>query len=140
MSGCLPMVLQIPVFFALFRTLQLSFEMRQAHFVSWIVDLSRPDTLLTLSFSIPFLGNALNILPLIMTGASVAQMKLTPKAPAADPQAQAQQKMMSFMPIMFAFILYRMPSGLTVYWTVSTILSIIEGIVIRRGLKKVRIH
>ncbi len=139
MSGCLPMLLQLPVFFALFRTLQLSFEMRQAPFMFWINDLSRPDTLLLLPFTIPFLGNALNILPLIMTGASFAQMKLTPKAPAADSQAQAQQKMMSFMPIMFAFILYHMPSGLTVYWTTSTIFSIIESLVIRRSLKKVKI-
>ncbi len=137
MSGCLPMLLQLPVFFALFRTLQLSFEMRQASFMFWITDLSRPDTLMLLPFSIPFLGNALNILPLIMTGASFAQMKVTPKAPAADPQAQAQQKMMSFMPIMFAFILYHMPSGLTVYWTTSTIFSIIEGIVIRKTIKKI---
>jgi YidC/Oxa1 family membrane protein insertase len=139
MSGCLPMLLQLPVFFALFRTLQLSFEMRQAPFLLWVNDLSRPDTLLLLPFTIPFLGNALNILPLIMTGASFAQMKLTPKAPAADPQAQAQQKMMSFMPIMFAFILYHMPSGLTVYWTTSTIFSIIESLIIRRSLKKVKI-
>ncbi|MFN3531003.1 MAG: membrane protein insertase YidC [Candidatus Brocadia sp.] len=138
MSGCLPMLLQLPIFFALFRTLQLSFEMRQAPFVFWITDLSRPDTLLYLPFSIPFLGNALNILPLIMTGASFAQMKVTPKAPATDPQAQAQQKMMSFMPIMFAFILYHMPSGLTVYWTTSTIFSIIEGIVIRKTIKKIK--
>lgn len=138
MSGCLPMVLQLPVFFALFRTLQLSFEMRQAPFMFWINDLSRPDTLLLLPFSIPFLGNALNILPLIMTGASFAQMKVTPKAPAADPQAQAQQKMMSFMPIMFAFILYHMPSGLTVYWTTSTLFSIIEGIIIRKTIKKIK--
>ena len=139
MSGCLPMLLQLPVFFALFRTLQLSFEMRQAPFMFWINDLSRPDTLLTLPFTIPFLGNGLNILPLIMTGASFAQMKLTPKAPAADSQAQAQQKMMSFMPIMFAFILYHMPSGLTVYWTTSTIFSIIESLVIRRSIKKIKI-
>ncbi|HHT9129980.1 MAG TPA: membrane protein insertase YidC [Candidatus Brocadiaceae bacterium] len=138
MSGCLPMLLQLPVFFALFRTLQLSFEMRQAPFLFWINDLSRPDTLLLLPFSIPFLGKALNILPLIMTGASFAQMKLTPKAPAVDPQAQAQQKMMSFMPIMFAFILYHMPSGLTVYWTTSTIFSIIEGLIIRKTTKKIK--
>ncbi len=138
MSGCLPMVLQLPVFFALFRTLQLSFEMRQAPFVSWITDLSRPDTLLLLPFNIPFLGNALNILPLIMTAASFVQMKVTPKAPATDPQAQAQQKMMSFMPVMFAFILYHMPSGLTIYWTTSTVLSIVEGIVIRKTIKKIK--
>lgn len=139
MSGCLPMILQIPVFFALFRTLQLSFEMRQAPFLFWINDLSRPDTLMYLPFTIPFLGNTLNILPIIMTGASFAQMKLTPKSPATDPQAQAQQKMMSFMPIMFAFILYKMPSGLTLYWTTSTIFSIVESIYIRKSIKKIKI-
>ncbi len=139
MGGCLPMFLQLPVFFALFRTLQISFEMRQAPFCLWITDLSRPDTLLHFSFSLPLLGNALNILPLIMTAASYAQTRVTPKAPAADPQAQAQQKMMSFMPVMFAFILYSMPSGLTIYWTTSTLLSILETLLIRKTLKKVRI-
>ena len=138
MSGCLPMLLQLPVFIALFRTLQLSFEMRQAPFMLWINDLSRPDTLLYLTFSIPFIGNALNILPLIMTGASFAQMKIMPKAPATDSQARTQQKMMSFMPFMFAFILYHMPSGLTIYWTTSTILSIIESILIRKSTKKIK--
>lgn len=138
MSGCLPMLLQLPVFIALFRTLQLSFEMRQAPFMFWINDLSRPDTLLYLTFSIPFIGNALNILPLIMTGASFAQMKIMPKATATDPQAKTQQKLMSFMPFMFAFILYHMPSGLTIYWTTSTILSIIESILIRKSTKKIK--
>ncbi|MGQ3683871.1 MAG: membrane protein insertase YidC [Candidatus Loosdrechtia sp.] len=140
MSGCLPMLLQLPVFFALFRTLQLSFEMRQAPFLLWIDDLSRPDVLLLLPFAIPLLGNTLNILPLIMTGASFFQMKLAPKAPATDPQAQAQQKMMSFMPIMFAFILYNMPSGLTLYWTTSTVLSIVESVVIRKSIKKIKLQ
>ncbi len=139
MGGCLPMFLQLPVFFALFRTLQISFEMRQAPFCLWITDLSRPDTLLHFPFTLPLIGNALNILPLIMTAASFAQTKVTPKAAATDPQAQAQQKMMSFMPVMFAFILYNMPSGLTIYWTTSTLLSILESILIRKSLKKIRI-
>ncbi len=140
MSGCFPMLLQLPVFLALFRTLQLSFEMRQAPFCFWINDLSRPDTLMHLPFSIPFIGNALNVLPLIMTAASFAQMKTTPKSPAADPQAQAQQKMMSFMPIIFAFILYHMPSGLTIYWTTSTLFSILESVIIRKSIKKIKFH
>jgi len=73
-----------------------------------------------------------------MTGASFAQMKIMPKAPATDSQARTQQKMMSFMPFMFAFILYHMPSGLTIYWTTSTILSIIESILIRKSTKKIK--
>ena len=138
LGGCLPMVLQLPIFFALFRTLQLSFEMRQAPFVFWINDLSMPDTLITLPFTIPVLGNMLNILPLIMTGASFVQMKLNPKSPSADPQARMQQKMMSFMPFMFCFILYKMPSGLTLYWTTSTLFSIGENLFIRKSIKKIK--
>ncbi|MGR3177958.1 MAG: membrane protein insertase YidC [Candidatus Anammoxibacter sp.] len=138
LSGCLPMLLQMPIFFALFRTLQLAFEMRQAPFTLWITDLSLPDTLITLPFTIPLLGNMLNILPLIMTGASFIQMRLNPKTPSADPQAKMQQKMMSFMPLMFCFILYKMPSGLTLYWTMSTIFSIGETLFIRNTLKKLK--
>ena len=94
MSGCFPILLQLPVFFALFRTLQNSFEMRQAPFVSWVTDLSEPDKLLHLPFTIPFLGEWFNILPLIMGAASFVQMKLTPKTTGDDPQARMQQKMM----------------------------------------------
>lgn len=138
LGGCLPMVLQLPVFFALFRTLQLSFEMRQAPFAFWISDLSMPDTLITLPFTLPVIGNMLNILPFIMTVASFVQMKLNPKTPTADPQAKMQQKMMSFMPLMFCFILYKMPSGLTLYWTTSTLFSIGENLFIRKSLKKIK--
>lgn len=139
LGGCLPMVFQMPVFFALFRTLQSAFEMRQAPFALWISDLSMPDTLITLPFTIPLLGNMLNILPLIMTGASFMQMRLNPKTPSIDPQARMQQKMMSFMPLMFCFILYKMPSGLTLYWTTSTILGICENLYIRYSLKNLKL-
>lgn len=138
LGGCLPMLLQLPVFFALFRTLQLSFEMRQAPFTLWITDLSLPDTLLTLPFTLPVLGNMLNILPIIMTGASFVQMRLNPKSPSADPQARMQQKMMSFMPLMFCFILYKMPSGLTLYWTASTIFGIGENLYNRKSMQKIK--
>ncbi len=141
MSGCFPIMLQMPVFFALFRTLQSSFEMRQAPFVSWITDLSKPDKLLQLPFTIPFLGEWLNILPLIMGIASFVQMKLTPKTTSGDdPQARMQQKMMQMMPLIFPFILYNFPSGLTLYWTTSTLISIGEQILIRRSVKKLDIY
>jgi len=141
MSGCLPIVLQMPVFFALFRTLQLSFEMRQTPFVAWIDDLSMPDTLIQLSFSMPFLGDAINVLPIIMGIASFVQMKLTPKNTSGDdPQAKMQQKMMQMMPVIFPFILYKFPSGLTLYWTTSTLISICEQMFIRRSIKKVDIY
>ncbi len=141
MSGCLPIMLQMPVFFALFRTLQLSFEMRQAPFISWINDLSEPDTLIQLPFNIPFLGDGLNLLPIIMGIASFVQMKLTPKTAAgSDPQARMQQRMMQMMPIIFPFILYNFPSGLTLYWTTSTLISISEQMFIRKSIKKVDIY
>ncbi|OHC02132.1 MAG: hypothetical protein A3H23_03095 [Planctomycetes bacterium RIFCSPLOWO2_12_FULL_40_19] len=141
MSGCFPIMLQMPVFFALFRTLQSSFEMRQAPFVSWIGDLSAPDKLLQLPFAIPFLGEWFNILPIIMGIASFVQMKLTPKTTTGDdPQAKMQQKMMQMMPLIFPFILYSFPSGLTLYWTTSTLISIGEQILIRRSVKKLDIY
>jgi len=137
MSGCFPIMLQMPVFFALFRTLQSAFEMRQAPFVLWISDLSAPDKLLQLPFTIPFLGEWFNILPLIMGVASFVQMKLTPKtASGDDPQAKMQQKMMQMMPLIFPVILYNFPSGLTLYWTTSTLISIVEQTLIRRSVKK----
>lgn len=134
MSGCLPIVLQLPVFYALFRTLQLSFEMRQAPFAFWIHDLSRPDMMFTLSSPLPFLGNYINALPVIMAIASIAQMRLMPSNP--DPKAQQQQQLMKIMPVMFAFVLYHMPSGLLLYWTTSTILSVGEQLLIRRMAAK----
>ncbi len=140
MSGCFPILLQLPVFFALFRTLQNSFEMRQAPFVSWITDLSEPDKLLHLPFTIPFLGEWFNILPLIMGAASFVQMKLTPKTTGDDPSAKMQQTMMKMMPLIFPVILYNFPSGLTLYWTTSTMISIGEQILIRRSVKKLDIY
>ena len=136
MSGCLPIVLQLPIFYALFRTLQLSFEMRQAPFVLWMHDLARPDMLYTLSDPLPFLGNHINALPIIMAAASIVQMKMMPTNP--DPKMQQQQQLMKFMPIMFAFILYHMPSGLLLYWTTSTILSVGEQILIRRMVARLK--
>ena len=141
MSGCLPMMLQMPVFFALFRTLQSSFEMRQAPFVLWIGDLSAPDQLLQLPFTLPILGGWLNILPILMGIASFVQMKLTPKNTAGDdPQAKMQQRMMQMMPLLFPVMLYNFASGLALYWTTSTIISIGEQILIRRSVKKLDIY
>lgn len=141
MSGCLPMILQMPVFFALFRTLQSSFEMRQAPFVAWIGDLSAPDQLFQLPFSLPVLGEWFNLLPLLMGAASFVQMKLTPKNTAVDdPQAKMQQRMMQMMPLLFPIMLYNFASGLALYWTTSTIISIGEQVIIRRSVKKLDIY
>ncbi|MFA4943596.1 MAG: YidC/Oxa1 family insertase periplasmic-domain containing protein [Lentisphaeria bacterium] len=118
LGGCLPILLQIPVFFALFNVFRGAIELRQAPFL-WVADLSQPDTL-------PFLAHLLPIRPLaILTGVTMfLQQKLTPSS--MDP---AQAKMMSFMTLFFAFIFYGMPAGLTLYWTVNQGLSIVQTLI-----------
>jgi YidC/Oxa1 family membrane protein insertase len=120
-SGCLPMLIQIPVFFALFAVLRAAIELRFAPFL-WVTDLSQPENLLAGTLPIP-----LNILPLIMVATQFLQQKLTPTS--ADPQ---QAKMMQFMPLMFLFIFYTMPSGLVLYWTTNQCLMIIQQLMSRR--------
>lgn len=118
MSSCLPMLIQIPVFIALFVVLRTATELRFAPFL-WIRDLSEPENLLAgVIQGVP----ALNILPFLMAGTMFLQSKLTPSM--GDP---AQQKMMMWMmPLMMFFMFYSMPSALLLYWTVSQFLAIIQ--------------
>ncbi len=116
-SGCWPMILQIPVFFALYRVLYSSITMRHAPFVGWINDLSAPDRL-SVGFHIPYLGG-LPVLTLLMGLSMYIQQKMTPTA--GDPR---QEKLMLYMPIFFTFIFVTFPSGLVLYWLVNNILSI----------------
>lgn len=111
-GGCLPMLVQIPVFFGLFAMLRSAIELRGAPFL-WIKDLAQPDTVFHLA------GLPVNPLPLVMTGAMVWQQKITPTT--GDAQ---QAKMMMFMPLMMLFFFYNSSSGLTLYWTVQQLLSI----------------
>jgi YidC/Oxa1 family membrane protein insertase len=117
LGGCLPMLLQIPVFFALYNALLGAIELRQAPFL-WMLDLSAPETGL---FDIPGLDVPFRLLVLLMGGSMFLQQKMTPAA--ADP---TQQKMMLFMPIIFTFLFWSFPSGLVVYWFVNNVLSIIQ--------------
>ncbi len=121
MSGCLPMVAQIPVFFALYRMLYEAIELRHAPFLGWINDLSAPDRLFNFSFSIPFMDPpyGIPVLTIIMGGTMFLQQKMSP--PPGDP---AQAKMMMFMPIVFTFIFINFSSGLVLYWLVNNVLSI----------------
>ena len=114
MGGCLPILLQIPVFFALYATLDGAVELRQVPFW-WSADLAAPDTVAHI-FGLP-----INPLVIAMTLLMVVQQRLTPTA--MDPM---QQKMMMVMPIVMLFFLYNLPSGLTLYWTVSQIFSILQ--------------
>jgi len=118
MGSCLPLLLQMPIFIGFYTMLQSAIELRGASFL-WIPDLSSPDTL----FFLPVLGLPFNLMPLIMGGTMLYQARLTPASPGMDP---AQQTMMRYMPLMFMFILYGMSSGLTLYWTVQNLLSIVQ--------------
>lgn len=127
MGGCLPMLLQMPVFFALYQVLMRSHELRGAPFL-WMKDLSQPDRLITFKASIPFVGNDLNILPLLMAVAMFFQQKLSaPPASSQNDQMAQQQKMMGvMMPVLFGFLFYNLPSGLVMYWLTNTVLTVVE--------------
>jgi len=123
MSGCLPMLLQLPVFWDLFNTLRNDIELKGAPFVWWIRDLSAPDVLLDLPFTIPLVNiGSLNVLPLVMTALWVLQNQMT--LPGKGGVKSDQQKMMAFLPVIFGFLFYNMPSGLVLYWTVNTLLTL----------------
>jgi len=121
LGGCLPMVIQIPVFFGLYKALMYSIELRHAPFCSWIQDLSAPDTLFGhIPAVIPLIGGfALGPLPIVMGATMVIQQKMSP--PAGDPM---QQKMMLLMPVVFTFLFLNFPSGLVIYWLFQNVLSI----------------
>ena len=121
MGGCLPMVLQIPVFFALYRMLYQAIELRHAPFFLWINDLSAPDRLFHFGFSIPFMQApyGIPVLTIIMGGTMLLQQKMSP--PPGDP---TQAKMMMLMPVVFTFIFINFSSGLVLYWLVNNVLSI----------------
>lgn len=128
MMGCLPLVLQIPVFISFYQILSQAVELKGAGFALWIHDLSEPDRLFTWPVELPFVGNAFNLLPLLMIGSMLWQQKLTPQT-AATP---GQEKLMYFMPIIFGFVFYNLPSGLVLYWLANNLLTIFHQLFIKR--------
>jgi YidC/Oxa1 family membrane protein insertase len=129
LGGCLPMVVQLPVFFALYRMLYQSIELRHAPFFLWIDDLSAPDRLFHFNFSIPFMEPpyGIPVLTIIMGATMLLQQKMSP--PMGDP---TQAKMMMFMPLIFTFIFINFSSGLVLYWLVNNILSISQQYYIQK--------
>jgi YidC/Oxa1 family membrane protein insertase len=113
-GGCLPMLVQIPIFFGFYSMLGSAIELRNSHFL-WIHDLSQPDTLTHI------MGFPINLLPLIMAGTMVWQMMISPKSGDAT-----QQRMMYFMPVIFLTFAYNYASGLALYWTTQNIFSIVQ--------------
>ncbi len=121
MSGCLPMIVQMPIFFALYRMLYQAIELRHAPFMGWITDLSAPDRLFSFDFTVPFMQApyGIPVLTIIMGGSMFLQQKMSPTT--GDP---TQAKMMMLMPIFMTVIFVNFPAGLVLYWLVNNVLSI----------------
>jgi YidC/Oxa1 family membrane protein insertase len=125
LGGCLPMLLQMPVFIALFNVFRYTIELRGAPFVSWINDLSQQDVLFRLPFSIPFMGDAVSLLPLLMGAAMWAQSKLG-QSPTGQTSAAIPPGFNTLLPIVFTVMFYKMPSGLVIYWIINTVMSVAQ--------------
>jgi YidC/Oxa1 family membrane protein insertase len=123
LGGCLPMLVQLPVFLALYRMLYQAIELRHAPFFGWINDLSAPDRLFRFDFSIPFMQPpyGIPVLTLVMGASMLLQQKMSP--PMGDP---TQAKMMMLMPLVFTFIFINFSSGLVLYWLVNNIISMAQ--------------
>ena len=121
MSGCLPMIVQMPIFFALYRMLYQAIELRHAPFFGWINDLSAPDRLFHFAFTIPFVQppTGIPVLTIIMGATMFLQQKMSPTT--GDP---TQAKMMMLMPLFMTVIFVNFPAGLVLYWLVNNVLSI----------------
>jgi YidC/Oxa1 family membrane protein insertase len=117
-GGCLPMMIQMPVFIGFFYMIRSAIELRGASWL-WVANLSKPDTL----FIIPGFDFPFNLLPLIMGATMLWQSHQTPPSPGMDPM---QQKLMRYMPLMFLVMLYNFPAGLALYWTVNNLLTILQ--------------
>jgi YidC/Oxa1 family membrane protein insertase len=121
LSGCVPMLLQIPIFVGLYNALLHAIELRHAPFMLWIDDLSAPDRLMVAGVGIP-------VLTLLMGASMLLQQWMTPQQ--GDP---TQQKMMMIMPVVFTFMFINFPAGLVLYWLVNNVLSIGQQYLMLRG-------
>jgi YidC/Oxa1 family membrane protein insertase len=131
LGGCLPLFIQIPIFFGLFSALRVAFDLRQQPFFGWINDLAQPDRLAPLGLDLWIIDlSYLNILPILMVVLWIGQQKVMPKP--TDPQALQMHKMMMWMPIIFGLFLYDYAAGLSLYMITSSLFGIAEFTVIRK--------
>ncbi len=135
-SGCLPILIQIPIFFSLYKVLYVTLDMRQAPFYGWIHDLSAPDptSIFNLFGLLPFSTSAaftIGLWPILMGLTMIVQQKLSPAS--SDP---TQTKVLKFMPYVLTFVLAAFPAGLLIYWTWSNTLSILQQWFISTKLNK----
>jgi len=125
LSGCLPMLLQMPIFLALFQAISHDIELRGKSFL-WIADLSLPDRLAKLPISLPLLGDYLNALPVIMAVAMFLQTRLSQQSMPADKTNPAASIMSGpLMSVLFGVMFYQFPSGLVLYWLTNSVMSIV---------------
>ncbi|MBN2633372.1 MAG: membrane protein insertase YidC [Bacteroidales bacterium] len=129
MGGCLPMLLQFPILFAMFRFFPVSIELRQEAFL-WASDLSTYDSILNLPFTIPMYGNHVSLFTILMTVSSLLTMKMTGTSPGSD--QPGMKIMMYMMPVMFMVILNKFSAGLTYYYFLANMLTWIQNIVMKR--------
>ena len=142
-SGCLPMLIQIPFLMGMFDLLKSTFELRGASFIpGWISDLAAPDSLFTWSRPIFFFGTSLHLLPFLLGGAMYLQQHMTNrknKGKVLSDQQKQQQKMGSYMTIVFTFMFYSFPSGLNIYWLSSTLLGILQMEITQRKMSQCKL-
>lgn len=133
MGGCLPMLLQFPIIMALFMFVPSAIELRQQSFL-WADDLSTYDAFVTFPFHIPFLGNHLSLFCLLMTATNILNTKymMQQQDTGANPQMAAMKWMSYLMPVMFLFILNEYPAGLNYYYFISTLVSVVTMIIMRK--------
>jgi len=131
LRGCLPLLIQMPIFISLYFLLSETFELKGEKFL-WIRDLSAPDKLVTFGMSFPVIGRYLNLLPILMGVSQIFVSKYS-SSTSADPN---QKTMMYFFPIFFMFIVYNLSSGLVLYWLVSNILQAGQQMIINKHMKQ----
>jgi len=131
LKGCVWMLIQMPIFFALYRLLLGAIDLRGEGFL-WIADLTAPDALFMLPFHLPFLGNKFNILPVLMGVSQLFAQRLQ----STNIQDPTQKQMATIMPIMFVFILYNFAAGLSLYWFVSNLWQIVFQVFVNRKVKE----
>lgn len=129
MGGCLPILLQMPILFAMFRFFPVSIELRQESFL-WATDLSTYDSILTLPFTIPFYGNHVSLFTLLMTASTILTMRMTGSSPGSD--QPGMKFMMYLMPVMFMVVLNNFSAGLTYYYFLANILTYLQNIISKR--------
>ena len=136
LSGCLPLLIQLPLVIAMFNLFNNYFEFRGAMFIpGWIPDLSVGDSVYTLKFNLPLLGNHIRLLPIIYLVSQLVYGKIT-SATTSGGNAGNMKLMMYVMPVIFFFLFYSAPSGLLIYWTVSNFLTLVQQVILNKMMKK----